>query len=116
MRRGEIWLVDLEPVRGSEANKTRPVVVVSGDARNRAAEKHRRGVITVVPLTSSTVQVFPFQALVVPDAENGLTVESKAQAEQVRAVDYERFIARRGCLDSATMEKISQALILHLDL
>ncbi|MDR1236641.1 MAG: type II toxin-antitoxin system PemK/MazF family toxin, partial [Propionibacteriaceae bacterium] len=31
MRRGEIWYADLNPVRGSEADKTRPVVVVSND-------------------------------------------------------------------------------------
>lgn len=116
MRRGEIWLVDLNPARGSEADKTRPVVIVSNDARNRASQKSGRGVISVVPLTSNTMRVLPFQVLVRPDAENGLVVASKAQAEQIRSVDVDRFVARRGRLDQSTLARLDQALILHLDL
>ena len=116
MRRGEIWLVDLEPIRGSEANKTRPVVIVSNNGRNRAAEKSGRGVITVVPLTSNITRVFPFQVLVAAGEESGLAVPSKAQAEQVRAVEVQRFVSRHGRLDSATLDKLDQALMLHLDL
>lgn len=116
MRRGEVWLVDLNPVRGSEANKTRPVVIVSNDARNRVSQRSGRGVITVVPLTSSTARVLPFQVFIAPDANNGLVVESKAQAEQVRSVDVERFVARRGRVDAATLARLDQALILQLDL
>lgn len=116
MRRGEIWLVELEPIRGSEANKTRPVVIVSNDGRNRAAEKSGRGVITVVPLTSNTQRVFPFQVLVAAGEGSGLAIQSKAQAEQVRAVDVQRFVTRRGRLDSVTLAQLDQALLLHLDL
>lgn len=116
MRRGDVWLVDLEPIRGREANKTRPVVVVSNDGRNRASERSGRGVVTVVPVTSSTTRVLPFQVLVVPSAGTGLPVASKAQAEQVRAVDVERFVTRLGRLDPATLAQLDQALMLHLDL
>jgi mRNA interferase MazF len=51
MLRGEILLVDLEPVRGAEANKRRPAVVVSNDGANASASKLGRGVVTVVPVT-----------------------------------------------------------------
>ena len=51
MRRGEIRLVDLEPGRGSEADKTRPAVIVSNDGANAAAARSGRGVLTVVPVT-----------------------------------------------------------------
>ncbi|WP_192940081.1 type II toxin-antitoxin system PemK/MazF family toxin, partial [Mycobacterium tuberculosis] len=37
MRRGEIWQVDLDPARGSEANNQRPAVVVSNDRANPTA-------------------------------------------------------------------------------
>ena len=63
MRRGEIRLVDLEPVRGAEANKTRPAVIVSNDGANATAQRLGRGVVTVVPVTSSTERVYPFQVL-----------------------------------------------------
>ena len=51
MRRGEIREVDLDPVRGSEANKRRPAVIVSNDAANVTDEQLGRGVVTVVPVT-----------------------------------------------------------------
>lgn len=116
MRRGEIWLVALEPVRGSEADKTRPVVIVSNDARNRESERSGRGVITVVPLTSNTTRVLPFQVLVPAEPWTGLAIASKAQAEQVRSVAVERLVAHRGRLDATTLAGLDEALLLHLGL
>lgn len=116
MRRGEVWLVDLDPARGSEADKMRPVVIVSHDARHRASERSGRGVITVVPLTSNITRVLPFQVLVAAHAGSGLAVDSKAQAEQVRSVDVDRLVTRRGRLDAETLARLDRALLLHLDL
>lgn len=116
MRRGEIWQVDLDPARGNEADKTRPVVIVSNDARNRQSERSGRGVVTVVPLTSNTKQVLPFQVLVAVEPWSGLEVASKAQAEQVRSVAVERLITRRGRLSTETLAALDAALMLHLDL
>jgi mRNA interferase MazF len=115
MRRGEVYLVDFEPVRGSEASKTRPAVIVSNDAANRAAERSARGVLTVVPITSSVDRVFPFQVLL--DAgECGLSKDSKAQAEQVRAVAATRLVRRLGALRPATLGRLDDALRTHLAL
>ena len=80
MLRGEIRLVDLEPARGSEANKRRPAVIVSNDAANAAAARLGRGVVTVVPVTASVDRVHPFQVLLAAD-ETGVARDSKAQAE-----------------------------------
>ena len=91
MRRGDVVLVDLDPVRGSEAAKRRPAVVVSNDGANAAAERLGRGVVTVVPVTSNVRRVYPFQ-IVLPAAESGLPRDSKAQAEQVRSVDVARVL------------------------
>lgn len=115
MRRGEVRLVDLEPVRGSEADKRRPAVVVSNDRANTVAARLGRGVITVVPVTSNTTRVFPFQVLL-PPAETGLQVESKAQAEQVRSVSLERLGPAMGQLAPPSMAAVDEALRLHLDL
>lgn len=57
MRRGDIWLFDLDPVRGGEANKARPAIVVSNDGANQAATRRGSGVVTVVPLTTNTSTV-----------------------------------------------------------
>jgi mRNA interferase MazF len=115
MRRGDVFLVDFEPSRGSEADKTRPAVLVSGDAANRAAERAGRGVVTVTPVTSNTERVFPFQVLL-PTEPCGLSLESKAQAEQVRAVSVGRLKRRLGRVPARTMRQLDDALRRHLAL
>ena len=115
MRRSEIWLADMDPVRGSEANKRRPVVIVSNDAANAAADRRGRGVVTVVPLTSSVATVYSFQVLL-PAAESGLRLDSKAQAEQVRSLDVERLGPLVGRLPADLMADLDEALRRHLAL
>jgi mRNA interferase MazF len=115
MRRGEVYLVNLEPSHGSEASKTRPAIVVSNDAANTVATRNGVGVITVVPVTSNVGRVYPFQVLVSAN-EGGLDRKSKAQTEQVRAVDVSRFGRRLGALQAATVRKLEDAIRLHLAL
>jgi mRNA interferase MazF len=115
MRRGEIYLVELEPVRGSEASKRRPAVIVSSDGANLTAARLGRGVVTVVPVTSNTERILPFQVFL-PSASTGLERDSKAQAEQVRSIAVERLGARLGAVPGALMLEIDEALRLHLAL
>lgn len=115
MRRGDVYLVDLEPVRGSEADKLRPAVIVSNDAANRTADRTGRGVITVVPVTSNVDRVFPFQ-VVLRASDCGLKTDSKAQAEQVRAVALDRLRKRIGTVPGSTLRLLDNALRLHLGL
>jgi mRNA interferase MazF len=115
MRRGEIRLVDLEPVHGSEANKRRPAVVVSNDGANITAQRLGRGVVTVVPITSNVARVHPFQVFL-PADEAGLRKPSKAQAEQVRSVDVDRIGPRVGYLSLELQTQLDEALRLHLGL
>jgi mRNA interferase MazF len=115
MRRGDICLIDLEPTRGSEANKRRPAVIVSNDRANASAERLGRGVVTVVPVTSSVARVFPFQTLLPADA-TGLRVTSKAQAEQVRSVSIDRVGSVLGRVPANLMAEVDDALRLHLQL
>jgi mRNA interferase MazF len=115
VRRGEIYLVELEPVRGSEANKCRPAVLVSNDGANATAARLGRGVVTVVPITGNTGRIYPFQVHL-PSAQTGLAKDSKAQAEQVRSVDVERVLQRVGLVPSALLRDIDAALRLHLAL
>ena len=115
MRRGDVVLVDLDPVRGSEAAKRRPAVDVSNDGANAAAERLGRGVVTVVPVTSNVRRVYPFQ-IVLPAAESGLPRDSKAQAEQVRSVDVARVLQTVARLSPALMAGLDDRLRLHLAL
>lgn len=107
--------VSLDPARGSEASKTRPAVVVSNDAANATAARLGRGVVTVVPVTSNTARVYPFQVLL-PAQQTGLPRDSKAQAEQVRSVAVERVGNRIGRLTPSLIAELDQALRVHLSL
>lgn len=116
MLRGEVYWADLEPVLGREANKVRPVVIVSNNGANSAALRYE-GVVTVVPLTSSVGTVHPFQALV--SVVRGLaddSVDSKAQAEQVRSISVSRLRSRLGVVPATDMRRIDDALRVHLRL
>jgi mRNA interferase MazF len=115
MRRGEIVSVTLDPGRGSEASKTRPAVIVSNDAANATATRLGRGVITVVPVTSNTARIYPFQVLL-PASQTGLRHDSKAQGEQVRSIAVERVGERVGQLPAGLISELDQALRLHLSL
>ncbi len=115
MLRGEVRLIDLDPARGSEANKRRPAVIVSNDRANATASRLGRGVVTVVPVTRNTSWVFPFQTLLL-SADTGLRVDSKAQAEQVRSVTVERIGPVVARLAPSLMAELDDALRLHLQL
>lgn len=88
---------------------------MSNDGANSAASDLRRGVVTVVPLTSNVAKVFPFQVLL-PAADTGLDLDSKALAEQVRAVDVRRVGPRLGELTAPQLLALDRALRLHLAL
>ena len=115
MRRGDLYWVDLDPSEGSEAGKVRPGVVVSNDAANRSCVRSGRGVVTVVPVTTNTARILPFQVLL-PAAACGLADDSKAQAEQVRAVAVRRVRGLIGSLPGEVLRDVDAALRVHLAL
>lgn len=115
MQRGDVVWVDFDPVRGSEASKRRPAVVVSNDGANQTAESLGRGVVTVVPITSQTKRVYPFQ-VALPATSSGLPKASKAQAEQIRSVAVQRVGSPVGRLPANLLDQLDDAIRLHLSL
>ncbi|MFT4158227.1 MAG: type II toxin-antitoxin system PemK/MazF family toxin [Microbacterium sp.] len=113
LRRGQIVLVSLNLAVGSEARKTRPAVVVSNNTANVAASRTASATVTVVPLTSNTARVLPFQVLL-PAGATGLDRDSKAQAEQVRTVSVSRIVRPVGWVPAELMGALDEALRLHL--
>ena len=115
MLRGEIRMVNLDPAISDEADKLRPAVVVSNDVLNNSTRALDRGVVTVVPITSNILKVYPFQVRL-PRKTTGLSVDSKAQVEQIRAVAVSRIGKRVGRLSADLEEDLNVALKLHLAL
>jgi mRNA interferase MazF len=81
----------------------------------RTAARLGRGVVTVVPVTTNTERVYPFQVLL-PASVTGLPRDVKAQAEQVRSIAVERVGHRCGELSAAHVRELDQALRTHLAL
>lgn len=115
LRRGQIVFVSLDPAVGSEASKTRPAVVVSNNTANAVAARLPRATVTVVPVTSNTANVLPFQ-VALPAAATGLDRDSKAQIEQVRTIATARIVRAVGWVPAELMGEIDEALRVHLAL
>jgi mRNA interferase MazF len=106
-------MVNFEPTLGNEANKFRPAIIVSNDAANSMAEALGRGVVTVIPVTSKTDRVLPFQVLLLASM-TGLPRDSKAQAEQIRSVSALRVGVKVGIVPHDVMKLVEAAVRLQL--
>lgn len=109
VRRGDVWLVDFEPARDTEADKTRPAVVVSADSQNAGAIATGVGTVIVIPLTSNVGKVYPFQTALEP-GETGLHLDSKTQPELMRAVSVRRCQRKLGTVTFERMLQIDRTI------
>ncbi len=112
MRRGDVYDTRFDPIEGSEASGRRPAVVVSRNAFNAASP-----VVIVVPCTTYRQgrRVYPSQVRLAA-GHGGLTADSLAQAEQVRAVSKARLVHQRGSLSDRELASVAAALAIVLDL
>lgn len=110
IQRGEIWRADLEPVRGHEQGRTRPVLVVSNDIFNRGPTD----LVTIVPLTTKARPVRTFLRIAPP--EGGLNQISYIICDQIRTVAKERFGKRLGAISPPIMAEVDRRLRFLLDL
>lgn len=69
----------------------------------------------MLPVTSSTVKIYPFEVLLDVN-EGGLRNESKVKANQIRTIDKTRLGNRIGQLNSAKMKAVELAILIHLDI
>ncbi len=98
-RRGDVYLVSLDPTRGAEIRKTRPCVVVSPDDLNAYL-----GTFLVAPLTTG-VHRYPFRTACRFQEKDGFVV-----ADQLRTVDRVRLVRRLGGLSPTEMVEVLDVL------
>jgi mRNA interferase MazF len=110
MKRGEVWAVDLDPVRGHEQAGRRPALILSADAFNTSPAD----LVVVLPITSK-LRKLPSRVRIAPP-EGGLRMESWVIGEQVRTVSKSRLTSRLGAVSPATMRAVSDVVRLLLDL
>jgi mRNA interferase MazF len=106
LRRGEIWLVNLDPTIGAEISKTRTAVIISSDTIGKLPLK------VIVPITGwqESFTGVPWMVRITPDSNNSLDKESAADTFQIRSVSQSRMVHRIGYLNNKTLEEIVQAI------
>ena len=106
MRKGEIWLINLDPTMGAEIQKKRPAVIVNEDAIGILPLR------VIVPLTDwkDRYAIAAWMVRFDPDSENGLNKPSAADAFQIRSVAQERFMRKIGRVSDPALWKILEAI------
>jgi len=111
LRPGDVWLVDLNPVVGSEQGGRRPVIIVSGLLHLSLPH----AVVFVVPITSRD-RGLRHQIPVTSQASGLSKLPSFARPEDARAVAYERLERRIGVVAPAELAAVRRILRVFLDL
>jgi mRNA interferase MazF len=109
--RWNLFLVNLDPVIGSEQGKTRPVLVISEEAVNQLLP-----VVNVLPITSkkSGKKLYPNEVLL-PANTSGLNKDSGVLCYQIRTLDQRRLIKHIGKVDQPELQdKITEAICFQL--
>ncbi len=109
INRGEIWLAELNPVRGSEQAGTRPVLVMQTNAINRFTTT-----ILAVPFTTNLRRASLPSCVQVAAGDGDLSSESVALCHQLRVLDKTRLTKRLGEVSGATLEKIETCVLFTL--
>ena len=113
-KRGDIIDINLNPTKSSKTGKIRPCIIVTNDIYNK-----RVPILQVVPLTNwSEKKSFILSNITVDvNVKNGLSKKSIADCLQTRPIDIkERFVKKRGAIDSDTLMKIDQGLKIVFEL
>ena len=110
-KRGEVYLVNFDPVVGAEIKKTRPALILQNDIANRYSP------LTIVSAITSQygAQLYPTEVLL-RAGEGGTKTDSVVLLNQIRSVDRRRLIKRLGSVNPEMMHRVDRALRISLGL
>ncbi|HUB25446.1 MAG TPA: type II toxin-antitoxin system PemK/MazF family toxin [Tepidisphaeraceae bacterium] len=108
--RGEIWRVDLDPVRGHEQGRVRPALIISNNIFNHGSID----LVTVVPITSKGRPIRSWLRIDPP--EGGVSQARFIICDQVRTISKDRLGKRFGTIRPATLAEVERRLRHLLDL
>lgn len=110
-RRGEVYLVNFDPVIGSEIRKTRPALILQNDIANRHSP------LTIVSAITSQYEepLYPTEVFLKAQ-EGGMKKDSVILLNQIRSVDRRRLVRRLGVVSSETMRRVDRALQISVGL
>mgnify|MGYP001576034596 CR=1 FL=1 len=111
IKRGEIWLANLDPAIGHEIKKTRPVIIIQNNTGNKYSP-----LTIVAPLTSQRMEkIYPVEVLLTLNNAD-VDKDSKVLLSQIRTIDKRRLIKKMGNVNLETIELIDEALKISLGL
>ena len=106
IHQGDVYWVSLNPTIGTEAQKTRPGIVVSSNILNASLNR-----VMIVPITSQIKRLYPFEASVSID-----DTEARAMADQMRAIDKRRLGKYICTITKSELRNIQSAIKIVLEL
>ncbi len=111
IKQGEIWKVDLEPTKGDEIGKARPVIILNSNSIGKLDLK------IVAPVTnwSKQFRFYPWMFNIQNNASNGLSKESAIDCFQIKSISTIRFIERLGFVDDEILFNIHKVVIKTLN-
>ena len=110
MKRGDIWIVNLEPGFGREIHKKRPALIIS---RNLIHEVTKS--VIIIPISSQVPHIVGPEMIVL-HKDAGVDKPSVLLPLFIRSIDQVRLVKKTGSLPPKTMKEIEEALQLILDL
>lgn len=111
IKRGDIFLVNLDPIKGSEQGGVRPVLILQNNIANQYSP------ITIVAAITSKIfdKEFPTNVFL-PKKDSGLDRDSTAMLNQIRTIDKSRVMKNIGRLNEALIKKVNLAVKVSLDI
>jgi mRNA interferase MazF len=110
IKRGEIWLADLNPTIGREQAGMRPVLITSSDYFNQGFAQ----LVFAIPITSKDKSIRSHVSVLPP--EGGLTMPSYIMCEAMRSISKQRLVKHLGVISPATMLDVEDTLKILLEL
>jgi mRNA interferase MazF len=107
--RGEVWVVNFNPGRGSEQRGRRPALIIQNDVGNRYAST------TIVAAITTTVRKYPV-TVVLDCHEGGLEQPSIVNLSQILTVDKRRLMKKLGTISAVHLAEVDAALTISLGL
>ena len=110
IRRGEIYMVDFNPARGSEQAGLRPGLVIQNDIGNKFSPT-----TIIASITTAADRTYPF-TVHLKAKEGGLSHDSIVNLSQILTIDKERLKNKLGSLSAKRMKEVDQAILISLGL
>lgn len=109
LKRGDVWLADLNPTQGSEQAGIRPIIIFQNDLVSRFSTT-----TITIPLTTNQRRATLPICLLIKEGDGGLLQDSVALCFQMRVLDKTRLIRQIGQLNPDTITQLEEVVLLTL--